>query len=86
MNNKGQVFFLTFMIGLVILLLALALAPGLRNQIDETRSSTGMDCGNSSISTFNKATCFVVDVNMFYFIGGLIFIAGSVIGAKVMLG
>lgn len=85
MNDKGQVFFFTFMVGLVVLILALAFAPGLREQVDTTRNSANLDCGNDSISSFNKATCFVTDLNIFYFIGGLIFITGSIITAKIIL-
>ena len=87
-NNRGQTFFLTLMIGIVIIIVALAFAPGLNDATFTARNNTvengGMDCSNSSISTFNKATCVVADVNIFYFIGGLIFIAGAVITAKVI--
>jgi len=85
MNNKGQVAFLTMMIGIVIIVLALAFAPGLKLQIDSTRGADGLDCSNDSISTFDKATCIVIDLNMFYFIGGLIFIAGAVMMGRKLL-
>lgn len=85
MNNKGQVIFLTMMIGIVIIVLALAFAPGLKKQIDITRGATGLDCSNNSISTFNQATCIVTDLNMFYFVGGLIFIAGAVLMGRKLL-
>lgn len=83
MNNKGQVIFLAFMIGLTILVLALALAGGLRKEVDNARSSSNLDCSNSSISTFNKATCVVVDANLFYFIIGLVGIGIAVIIARL---
>ena len=82
-NKKGQVIFYAFMIGITILVLALALAPPVRTQVDEAR--TAMDCGNESISNFYKAACVVSDLTIFYFIGGLIFIAGAVITAKIIL-
>ncbi len=86
MNNKGQVAFLVMMIGIVIIVLALAFAPPLKTQIDITRGANGLDCSNSSISTFDQATCIVTDLNMFYFVGGLIFIAGTVIMGRRLLG
>lgn len=86
MNNKGQVAFLTMMIGIVIIILSLAFAPGLKTQIDTTRGVSGLDCTNSSISTFDKATCIVTDLNLFYFVGGLIFVAGAVIMGRRLLG
>lgn len=85
MNNKGQVVFLTMMIGIVIIVLALAFAPGLKSQIDVTRGATGLNCTNTSISTFDQATCVVTDLNMFYFVGGLIFIAGAVLVGRRLL-
>jgi len=45
----------------------------------------GMDCSNTSISSFNKGACLVADMSLFYFIGGLIFMVGSIIAAKVLL-
>lgn len=52
--------------------------------ITNGRESSGLDCSNSSISNFDKATCYVVDMNLFYFIGALIFIAGGIITAKFL--
>jgi hypothetical protein len=87
MDNKGSVIIYGIMLGLTIIILALALAPSVQEFTEEARNSTsGMDCSNSSISNFDKATCVVTDLNLFYFIGGLIFIAGSVIIAKVVFG
>jgi len=89
MNNRGQVIFFGLMLGLVIIITALALAPALMNQTNAARNATdgdtyGMDCGNSSIDNFSKAACVATDLSLFYFIGGLIFIAGSVITAKII--
>jgi len=46
----------------------------------------GLDCDNSSISNFDKATCIATDLMLFYFIGFLIFLAGAVITAKFVFG
>jgi len=53
MNNKGQVIIISFCIGLVVAILALALAPALQSQITDARnvstdSSIGLDCDNES--------------------------------------
>jgi len=85
MNNKGQTFFVAFMIGLTIIVMALAFAPGLKKNNEDLRSASNLDCGNESISNFDKATCTTTDLTVFYFIGGLIFIAGTVITAKIVL-
>lgn len=88
-SSKGQVVFYSLMLGLIIIVLALALAGPVRERIDDARNvstdnSIGLDCSNSSISDFNKATCYVADLNIFYFIGGLIFIGISIITAKII--
>jgi len=93
MNNRGQVIFFTLMIGLTVLILALALAFPVKQASDEatnysnnaTGTQTTLDCNNDSISDYDKATCIVADLSMFYFIGGLIFLVGSILAAKVLL-
>lgn len=89
MNNKGFTFFLTLMIGIVILILALAFTPVLKEFSDNARNSTstnsiGLDCSNSSINDYNKASCLYVDYLPPFFAGFLIFIAGAIIVAKVI--
>lgn len=86
MNNKGQVMFYAFMIGLVIIVLALALAPVVKEQVDTTRNTDNLNCTNPDINNYDKAACYVADLTIFHFVGGLIFIAGMVIGAKIFLG
>lgn len=82
--------FYGFMLGLTILVLALGLAPAIKEQVDSTRSvnttlgGAGLDCENSSISNYNKAACVVADLTIFHFIGGLIFIAGAVVTARII--
>jgi len=89
MWKKGQVMFYSIMIGLTIIILALALAPAVSYFTESARNVTtgdnyGLDCSNSSISNFDKATCVVADLNLFYFIGGLVFIAGTIVTAKII--
>ena len=83
MNNRGQVVFYTLMIGIVIIIIGLALAPVVQDFITDARNeTTGMDCDNSSISDFDKAGCITSDLTLFYFIAGLIFLGGAVIAAR----
>lgn len=91
MNNKGQVLVYGFMIAVTLIILALAVAPMLKDRTDNARNLTiqegetqGLDCSNSSISTFNKAACTSTDMTLFLFIGGMIFIAGAVATAKIL--
>ncbi len=88
MNKKGQVFFYTFMIGIVVIVLALALAYPIRQTVDTARSnstedSIGLNCSAPS-DNYYKAACLVTDVTTPYFIIGLLALGGAVIGAKII--
>ena len=93
MNKNGQVIFFTLMIGLTVLILALALAFPVKQASDNatnySNNASGtqqtLDCNNDSISDFDKASCIVTDLSIFYYIGGLIFLVGSILVAKVLL-
>ena len=90
MNRSGQVFFVTLMIALCFIILALAFAPVIRDFIVNAQAPTsdtavGLDCSNSSISSFDKASCLFVDAFNPYFIGFLIAAAGAIIAAKLLL-
>lgn len=90
-NKRGQAIFYTFMLGVVVIVLALALASPVKQFVDNARNvssdtQVGLDCGNSSISMFDKGTCTFVDLGLPYFIFGLIGIAGIIIGARVVFG
>ncbi len=89
MNKKGSVVIYGLCLGLLVLILALALAPSVQYTTDSAMNATsgdttGLDCDNSSISNFNKATCVATDISLFWFIGSLIFIAGVIITSKIV--
>lgn len=81
-NKQGQVVFYTFMVGLVIILVGLAVTPIIKEIV--TDSSSSMDCDNETISNFQKVGCIANDINMPLTIGFIIFIGGGVILAKVV--
>jgi len=91
MNNNGQVFFYTLMLGILVIVIALALAGPVKDIVDSARNQTtdegqlGLDCSNSSISTYDKGACIISDLSIFHFISSLIFIAGAVITAKLVM-
>ena len=91
MNKNGQVWAYTLMLGIVLFVLALALAPAGKHFVDNAMNTStadfiGLDCSNDSISNFQKGACVVVDFSLAYFFGGLILIAIAVIGAKLTFG
>ena len=89
-NNKAQVFFYSLMLGILIIIVALALAGPTKDIVDSARNETtdegqlGLNCTSTTISNFDKGACIVSDLTIFHFIAGLIFIAGAVITAKLM--
>lgn len=78
MSNQGQMIFMGFMIMMAIIVLTFGMAPMVKEIIDQTRNSSNMDCGNSSISDFDKVACVTIDMGMFYFIAGFISLAIAV--------
>ena len=91
MNKSGSVVIYTLMLGMLIIILALALAPVVIESTTGAMNASsgdtqGLDCTNESISNFDKAACIAVDLSGFYLIGALIFIGGLIITAKVTFG
>ena len=90
-NKKGQVVFYTLMLSMVVFILAMALAPTVKQFVDDAREPTsatqvGMDCNNATISDFNKAGCVLVDLGLPYFFFGMLALAGIIVGAKLIIG
>lgn len=88
MNNKGQTIFFTFMIAVVIIVLAIAFAYPLKQHFDNVRgpntdTNSGLDCSNSSIADYQKAQCIITDASLPFFVFGLLAIAGLIIAARV---
>jgi len=91
MKSKGQMVFYAVMLSMVLVVLVLALAPAGKSFIDSAMNAStadmiGLDCSNTSISTFTHATCIITDFSLAYFFGGLLLIALGVLGAKIYLG
>ena len=75
----------------IIIVLALALAPALKESATSARNTTdwvggqGLDCSNASISDYDKGACVITDVTPAYFFWGLLAIAGILIIAKIII-
>ena len=90
MNKKGSVVLYGLMVGLVVIILALALAPAILESTTAARAvsvgdTVGMNCSyTTNISHFQRAACIATDMSLFYFIGFLLFLAGAVVTAKLV--
>jgi len=88
MNKKGSATFYVLMLGIVVFLLGLYLAPTVSEFTTNAMGNStgefgGLDCDNST-DVFIKSTCIVTDMSLFYFIGSLIFIAFAVATARII--
>ena len=89
MNSRGSITLYSIMLGLAIIVLVLALAGPTQQFTESARNVTvgdtvGMDCNNASISDFTKAACIATDLSLFYLIGGLLCLVGTIITAKII--
>jgi len=89
MNKKGSLAILSIMLAITIIVLVLALAGPVKESAFLARNEShgnivGMNCSTTT-DNFVKAGCLVVDLNLFYFVGALLLIAGGVMGARVLL-
>lgn len=87
MNSKGQAVFYLLMLSIVCVILALALAPVLKQYNDDARAPSsdtrvGLDCSNASISDYDKANCVSTDINYSAFFWIILAIGGAVAAAK----
>lgn len=83
MNKNGSVVIYGMMVGLLIILLSLYLAPSVQDFSNTTMTS--LDCTNDSVSNFIRGTCVVVDLGFFYFIGAIMLIGGAFFTYKLLL-
>ena len=89
MNKRGLIAIYALMLGLCIIILALALAPSGRDFVDSAMNvssdnSIGLDCSNSSISDYDSAGCIAVDFTLPFFFGGILLLGGLVLTAKII--
>ena len=82
MNKKGQAIFVGIMIAIMVFITAIVLIEPLKEVITTGRSVGYLDCTNTSISVGTKATCILVDLWLFYFVGVVIAGGLSFVAAK----
>ena len=92
MNKQGSVVIYGMMLAITIIVLVLALAPVVSDAIQSARNETdltdpnspvvGMNCSTTT-NNFVKAGCLAADISIFYWVGGLLFLAGAVVTAKI---
>ena len=85
-GNHGQVVFYAIMLGIVVIVLALALAFPIKQAIENSRNE--MNCTNTTadgtINNYNQGACMTMDLTLSFFIIGLIIFGLIIIGAKIV--
>lgn len=84
MDKKGTSFFLVLMMAIIFFILGVALAQPLSETVQESRTTSELNCSNSSIGSVKKASCVITDLYAPYFIGVIFGLAGAVLGAKII--
>lgn len=85
-SKKGQVMVLGIMLAVMAFLCALIFIPALKQGIDTARDANHLDCSNGSISIGDSGTCIAVDFFLPFFIGAVLLVGISYIGAQLMRG
>ena len=87
----GQINTIGIMIAVVVIVLALAIAPtmvefsaGARNETDLV-GGTGLNCTSTALSDYDKGACGIVDLYPVWFIGVLIGLAAIYFIAKIIV-
>lgn len=85
MNNNGQVFFYALMLGVVIMVLALAFANPIKLVISSVTNTDSLNCTNTTLIMSDKAACVATDSILPLFVGFVLFLGGAVLVAKVLI-
>ena len=86
MNSSGQAVFVSLMLAVVVVILALAFTTPMRQFVDDARGNStdiqiGMNC-TSTTDKFVQAGCIVSDISPAYIFIVLLGIAGVIAFAK----
>jgi len=82
MNKKAQLVIYFIMLAVVVFIFALAFSKPLVDSTSTAMNASNLNCTNPDLSTPVKATCVVVDMGLFYFIGVIIAASIAVLSGK----
>ena len=85
MNKKGQAI-LPIISAIMIFIVGMLVVNLIKPEITTARSSTNLDCGNTSISDGQMMTCLAVDATIPYYIIIMLSAAGGLITARFIGG
>lgn len=81
MNNQGLVFFYTFMLGITVIVLGIALATPLTQVITNAMTSTELNC-SAPATDYEQATCWFLDIIKPLIVGFFILLGFAILIAR----
>ncbi len=82
-TKKSQAILVGAMLGFLAFITIVQLITPIKDSIIDARDTDSLDCGNSSITTGNKATCVIVDWTLPGFVGMVVFTAIGIAGGAI---
>ena len=81
-NKSGQAVFIGIMMFIMVFITLVQFIQPIKEVIVDSRSSSNLDCANSSISFGRRSTCVIVDSSLFYFFGTGLAAAAALLGGR----
>lgn len=72
LNKRGQRVILSIMLAIIAFIMALGFSKPIIESIEITSNSSSINCTSPTITGVTKATCIIIDVGLFYFLGSCI--------------
>lgn len=86
-NKKAQLIILKLMLGVIVFIIAFALAQPTKEVIDIQTNGSNLNCSSSTLTNVEDATCVTIEMGLFYFISVLIALSvGVVSGSRTFHG
>lgn len=82
MNKKSQAIIVFIMVSVMVFIIAAVLTKPLKEETTKIMNDTYLNCTSSEITKYETATCTIIDVGWFYFIGILIAVGLALVSGK----
>lgn len=85
-GSRGQTFFMAAIVATMLFFAGMTFLNFIKDDVTSTRTSTALDCANTSISDGVKLTCLGVDAVVPYVFLIIFSAVGGIIGARLTVG
>lgn len=81
-NKRGQMIFFGIMIGIMIFITMVIMTPAMKDAVELARDANHLDCDAAGLTVGVEATCILVGMWLFYFVGTAIALSVGAIGMR----